>query len=315
MLVAGIDLGGHTISAAVIDFDDNYRIVARDTTVTPCERTLSATTNAIVSTLKKLSANKSIAHVGIAVPGFINTSRNLVLGMPNFHVDRNIDLIANIKEKLHDQDVEIRIENDANCAALGEGLCGVAKNCKDYVVLTLGSGIGCGIVINGNVLIGAHGMAGEAGHIVVTDEAVRCGCGGIGHWETLASADHAEKEAQIYGLNCDFKMLWEKKDENKKAGIIVSDTLNAIARGIASIIVFTDPETVILNGGMSFANGITAEITALTGKYLPVPYRSMLKIMQSSLGADAAIYGATSLFRKNDRQSFSQVSSVKLGKF
>lgn len=298
MLAVGIDLGGHTMTAAVIDSDDSDRILAKHTVATPKARTLDKTTDAIASILKKLSPDDQVHYIGIAVPGFIDAGRSRVLGMPNFAIDSNIDLATCVKRKISYQNVEIKIENDANCAALGEGFYGVAKNCKDYAVLTLGSGIGCGIVANGELLTGAHGMAGEAGHIVITDKTIDCGCGGIGHLESLASADTAENTAKMIGINGDFKRLWDIRNKNEQAGNIVSGVLNAIAKGIASITVIIDPEKIVLNGGMSLADGFVAEVTDLAKRYIPRLYRGLLKVERSILGPDAAIYGATSLFRK-----------------
>ena len=191
-------------------------------------------------------------------------------------------------------DAPVYMENDANCAALGEKSRGLAKDMSDCVVLTLGTGIGCGIISNGLLVTGAHGLASEAGHIVVSPAGKACGCGGVGHLESETSADWIEKKAGSVGLPSDFKALWARRGE-KEAFAILEPALDALARGVASLAVTTDPEAFILSGGMSLADGIADEIKERAYKYLPIPFRGYLEIYISGLGPDAALYGAASI--------------------
>ncbi|MFR5880887.1 MAG: ROK family protein [Cloacibacillus evryensis] len=125
--------------------------------------------------------------VGIGIPGFVDKERRRILRLTNFSGCDGVYLGETISADLRELGVKavIRLENDANCAALGEGAAGAARGMSDYVVLTLGTGIGAGIVTNGRLLSGAHGMAAECGHMAVSgDPALSgCGCGGRGHLE------------------------------------------------------------------------------------------------------------------------------------
>lgn len=298
MEVIGVDLGGHNISAAVIQTDGGSRnIAARMGMPTPAGRGLGEVVSSISDVIAKLSEGRAVCSAGIGVPAFLDKKRMKITRFTNFSGLENIEFPILIKNALKNRgiDVPVRMENDANCSALGEGLCGAAKGCSDYVVLTLGTGIGAGIVANGRLLAGARGMAGEAGHIPIFNYSwLKCACGGAGHLESVCSADSVEKAALKEGLPADFKELWKHRNEEKTAAII-EPALDALARAIAAIVVILDPEKVILNGGISRAENIREELAARTIPYLSIPFRQHLDIVISALGPDAALFGAASL--------------------
>ena len=178
-------------------------------------------------------------------------------------------------------------------------MAGEAAGMEDYVVLTLGTGVGAGIVSGGRLVRGAHGMAAECGHMALCGaELTGCGCGGAGHLEEAASADWLERRAKAAGLPADFKSLWQLRAA-PEAETIISPALEALARGIASITVTLDPEAVILSGGMSRADGLAEELAARAQKYLPAPFRPYFRLETSKLGGEAAVIGAASLFRES----------------
>ena len=297
MKVIAADLGGHTLSSAVIEeLDGDFSITSRFDCYTPKGRGADDVASCLARIAQKLSESSAPASMCVAIPGILDKTRRRILKFTNFASADDIDFAEHLEGKLHDMGlpVDVFLENDANCAALGEKLCGAAKSMSDCVVLTLGTGIGCGIISNGELVTGAHGLASEAGHITISGSERLCGCGGIGHLESLASADRIEAEAGAEGLPRDFKTLWADR-ENARVADILEPALDAIARGAASLIVTTDPEAVILSGGMSRAVGIADEIERRTLKYLPAPFRKYLRIDVSALGPDAALYGATSL--------------------
>lgn len=296
----GIDIGGHTISVGeVIPDVDGCRPAALATVCTPPERDMPSLTAAVRDLVMQRADRGGRCFVGIGVPGFVNSDRSVILRLTNFRGCDGVPAALLISEDLkkHGISAEVRIENDANCAALGEHICGAARGMKDFAVITLGTGIGSGLVANGRLIAGAHGMAGECGHLAVCseDEYYGCMCGGAGHLEEAASAGWLEKRASEKGLPADFRAIWELRGQNDAARAVTEVSLDAVARGIASICVTLDPEAVILNGGMSRAAGITEELRARVMKYLPLPMRPVFKLLLSELGSSAAVIGAAAL--------------------
>jgi glucokinase len=244
----------------------------------------------------KLASGKDINGVGLAVPGMLDSKRRYSPRMPNFPEEwDNLDIPDALSSALAAKGlfIPVRIENDANCYALGEGAAGEAASLSDYVVFTMGTGIGCGIVIGGRLLTGSHGMAAECGHIVVNGGAP-CGCGGIGHAETLSATDGTVKRARAEGISGDFKEIWAMRG-TAAADKVIEVTIDGMARAVATITHTLDPEAIIIGGGMSRAPGIGEAIRAASMPYLSRPHRDILDLRISSLGSDAALYGAASV--------------------
>jgi len=294
----GVDLGGHTISAALVETGGkDARILYRVDRDTPEGRDIQEVVDCIADMTAEVSHGRKIAYAGVGIPGFLDVSRRVITKLTNFSGLEDIAFLDHLGHALEKRGMSplLAMENDANCFAVGEAFCGAAVGCKDFIVLTLGTGIGSGIFVNGSLVTGAHGMAGEAGHISISEHRdLRCGCGSTGHLETLASADHIERKAAREGLPGDFRSLWQIRDD-KRAEVLISSALETMARGIASLIVVLDPEKIILSGGMSKAEGIAEELEARTLPWLPLPMRDHLSIEVSSLGADAGLYGAASI--------------------
>lgn len=298
MLSVGVDLGGHTISAALVEAEgEHVRMLDRIDRETPKGRKIGEVVDCIANMTAEVSHGREISFAGFGIPGFLDASRRVITKLTNFSGLENIAFLEYLGNAFQKRGISVSLamENDANCAAIGEALYGAAAGCNDFILLTLGSGIGSGIFVNGRLMTGAHGMAGEAGHISMSGaKDARCGCGSAGHLETIASADYIEKRARTEGLPGDFRSLWQMRHD-KRADDMISDALDAMARGMATLIVLFDPEKIILSGGMSRADGIADELNLKTLPWLPLPMRDNLSIEVSSLGADAAIYGAASI--------------------
>lgn len=297
MTSIGIDLGGHTISAALVSEDSgNACLLSHLTIPTPYGRNISTVTESITQLVLDLSKEGEAEFIGIGVPGFLDKERRNILKFPNFAGLENIAFASLIEESLKDKGISIPVflENDANCAALGEGKYGAAVGMADFAVLTLGTGIGSGIVLNGKLVTGAHGLASEFGHASLVSVTDVCGCGGTGHFESAASADWIEKAAKKADLPADFKELWQRREEEKINEILVP-ALDALARGIATLYVTIDPQVVVLSGGISRAEGLVEILQEVTLPYLPTPFRRYLKIVASKLGNQAALLGSASL--------------------
>jgi glucokinase len=256
----GIDLGGHTLIVALVSEASGGippRIEKRESNETPEGRRVADIMNAMAESVSRLTSGVNISSIGLAIPGMLDSDRRHSRRLPNFPVEwDDLDIPFALGHALEPRlaSSRINIENDANCYALGERSAGEAVGATDFVVFTMGTGIGCGIVTGGMLLTGAHGMAGEGGHLVVLGNA-SCGCGGMGHSETIAAADGTSARAAAKGLPSDFGKLWALRG-NPDADEVIDTTLDAMARTIASACHMLDPKMVIIGGGMSRAEGI-----------------------------------------------------------
>ncbi|MEA3508103.1 MAG: ROK family protein [Synergistota bacterium] len=286
-MLVGIDLGGHTITAAIVDADNGI-VTGREEAPTPQMREPETVLGAVSRLVKRVTAGRAITGVGIGVPGMLDASRERVLISPNFPLWKNFPLRQKAQQVLG---CSVAVENDANCYALGEGVAGAAKGMTDYVVFTLGTGIGGGVVCGGSLLKGFHGMAGELGHAAVGGE-LPCGCGAIGHAETLFGADAVEKAFLELGLGDTAKNLYILRGECDSGRRIWDAAFDALGRTIATAIHFFDPQAVILGGGLSNIPDLAEELKPFVLRYLALPWHDLLDIRISALGPDAPLIGA-----------------------
>lgn len=283
----GIDLGGHTLGAALVC---GAELVAQAEIPTPRGRTVEAVLEAMEHIARRLAPPGT--PIGVGLPGMIDTSREHFLRGPNFPGWEGLPVRRLLADRLG---APVRLENDANCYALGEGVAGAAQGLKDFVVFTLGTGIGGGIVCGGRLLRGAHGMAAELGHLSIGGTSP-CGCGGQGHLETVAGADGLEARGKRRGLPGDARDLWGLRDVSPDARAVWHESLDALASGIVSAIHAFDPEAVILGGGMSAAEHLLPALRPLVEARLSEPFRPLLDLRLSTLGNAAALWGAAALW-------------------
>ncbi|MDR1944441.1 MAG: ROK family protein [Synergistaceae bacterium] len=295
----GIDLGGHTLTAALVLPGENGRRPSVERLLeekTPKSRKAADVIAVMTNLIEKLSDGSEADGIGVAVPGMLDAERRRPLTMPNFPKEwENLEFPDVLEGVLAKKNIKlpVRIENDANCYAIGEGVAGEAVGLSDYVVFTMGTGIGCGIVTGGRLLTGAHGMAAESGHAIV-DGSAPCGCGGIGHAETLAATDGTIKRARAEGFSGDFRELWAMRGV-PFADRVLALTIDGMARTVATVCHILDPEAIIIGGGMSRAPGIGDAVREAATPYLARPYRSVLDIRISTLDIDAALFGAAGI--------------------
>jgi glucokinase len=285
----GIDLGGHNIKAGLVEDGVILRKIE--------EKTVSRHHRPVIEQIgrlaKQLGANSSIP-VGVGIPGGLDATRENALMITNFIDWNGLPLRAMIEEA---SGAPTKIENDANAYALGEGCKGAAEGLSDYVVITLGTGLGGGIIIGGKILSGSHGLAGELGHMVIgNDEKCGSGCGGKGHIESFCTADalerlSVEKKLCANGEIPDMKKLWEKRNQ-KNIADFWDTVLNSLAKGVATIMHVIDPQAIIFGGGLSQGEGFIDSLRPKIMPYLGIPYRELLDLRLSIHGNDAAIIGA-----------------------
>ena len=247
------------------------------------------------------------AGIGVGAPnGNFHTGE--IVFAPNLPWTGIIPLAKMIAEATG---IETTLTNDANAAAIGEMIYGAAKGMKDFVVVTLGTGLGSGFVANGQLIYGHDGFAGELGHVIAVRDGRRCGCGRNGCLETYASATGIVRTAEQW--------LEEKKDDTvlrKQAGKITSagifDAAKAgdkfavalfeytgkiLGQALADVVAITSPEAIILFGGLANAGTLLLEPAKrhMEDNLLHI-YKNRVPLIQSILpGADAAILGASAL--------------------
>lgn len=287
-MILGVDLGGHSFA---LGFVRDETILSQRECETPRPRTPEAVSSALRERIDEMASGLKVDGIGIGVPGMLDLDREKVLRSPNFPGWEGLPLRSLLEKSLG---IPVRMENDANCATLGEGSMGSARGLENYVVLTIGTGIGGGVVVGGKLLRGGHGMAGEPGHLVIGGTRP-CGCGGLGHLETVAGADGIERRAQELGLEPDLKRLWERR-EDSRAQALWGEVLEALGSSVASLVHVLDPEAVILGGGLGPAPGFIEALEPIVKRRLGEPYRSFLDLRPASLGKAAAVIGAASLF-------------------
>ena len=248
-----------------------------------------------------------VVGVGVGCPGVIASDTGTVVRAANLDLE-NYPLKAVLQEKLG---IEVRICNDANAAALGEARFGAGKGYSDSVLITLGTGVGGGIVLGGKLFEGNRSAGAEIGHMVIERNGYRCSCGRYGCFEVYCSAraltqrtkeamedDTASAMWKTYTYDTvDGRTAFEYMDTDSSARKVVDRYLKYLACGVANIANIFRPQVIMIGGGLS-AQGtrLTGPLQALVDKEIFVPDYAPVEIKCASLGNRAGAYGAAALF-------------------
>ena len=268
MYTIGIDLGGTNIAAGVVN--DNYEIIAKSSVPTGADRPGEEIVRDMAELCKRIIADASlteadIEYIGIATPGTANSETGVVVYANNLPF---LDFpIADLLKKYISID-RVLIENDANAAAKGEAVAGAAKGYANSVMITLGTGVGGGIIIDNKVYSGFNHAGAELGHIVIEYNGVPCSCGRRGCWESYSSATalirmtrekiaevgHATKMWDMVGGNLDNvsgrTAFTAAREGDAAAQAVVDKYIGYLTSGIASIINIFQPEVLSIDGGI-----------------------------------------------------------------
>lgn len=299
----GIDIGGTTIKGGLVD--QSGMIIKALSITTNLEQGYDQIVCDLVDLIKELLGKiNKVAEIGIGVPGIVSENGEMILSCPNLYWE-NRPLKADLEKHLR---LSVYLINDATAAALGEMLFGCGIGRKSIVVLTLGTGVGGGILINNQIITGAHGLASEIGHMFVGDNFYDCNCGKNGCLETFSSATALIKYCQMKLKDNDQSILNDY--ENLDGAIIFKAAQNhdrlasqAVNRmcyylgiAISNINDLLDPELFIIGGGLSAAGSFLLEkIKKETGKQLTYPDIAKPQIVLATLGNEAGILGASQL--------------------
>ncbi|MBR4134578.1 MAG: ROK family protein [Bacteroidales bacterium] len=311
--VVGIDVGGQTSKLGVVDARGDVlaqTVIRSDTYGADADAFLGALAEAVKGVIKEAGKEGEIRGVGVGAPNG-NYYTGEVAFAPNlaWAADKAVKFSATLSKKLGG--LPVSLTNDANAAAVGEMTYGAARGMKNFIMITLGTGVGSGIVIDGKVVYGHDGFAGELGHTtVVANNGRLCGCGRTGCLEAYCSAIGVARTAREWLDMSDEPSLLRKvqnitsKDvyEAAKAGDalalrIFDYTGTLLGRKFADFIAFSAPEAIVLFGGLARSKEFLYEpmMKAMNDNVLKI-WKDKVKIVFSQLKeSDAAILGASAL--------------------
>lgn len=312
MLSVGIDIGGTKVAAGVVD--EQGTILRRLKRPTP-SHSPEAVENAIVESVAELSVGLDVGAVGIGAAGWVDTEQALVRFSPHL-AWRNEPLRDRLAIRIS---VPVLVDNDANAAAWAEYRFGAGQGSRVMVCLTLGTGIGGALVINGRMFRGRYGMAGEFGHMTVVPDGHWCPCGNRGCWEQYASGNSLVRDAKaliaegspraqglldhVAGRDPDQligpDVTAAAVDGDATAIELIADVGTWLGRGMAGLGAALDPDLFVIGGGVSAAGELllgparTAFARNLTGR----GFRPLAEIEHARFGPDAGLIGAADLAR------------------
>jgi len=311
-LTIGVDIGGTKVAAGVVD--ENGTILATALRETPAEDP-AQTVDVITDVIAELRESHEVEAVGLGAAGFIDAQRSTVVFAPNL-AWRNLALRATVEKNCG---LPVVVENDANAAAWGESRFGAARDVDSMVMLTIGTGVGGGVVLDGELFRGQNGMAAEIGHLTVVPDGRRCGCGNRGCWERYASGRALVGEARdIADLSPTYGARMLELGDGEPEGITGPEVTQAavegdpaaleafaliatwLGRGMASLAAVLDPSMFVLGGGVSEAGEVLrapAEKEFLS-RLTASAFREAPAIALAQLGGEAGIVGAADLVRR-----------------
>jgi len=311
MKTIGIDIGGTKVAAGVVD--ENGNILAQARRRTP-SRDPEHLVDVVSEIVRQLLSEHEVGAIGVGAAGFVDAARHNVLFAPN---------LSWRETPLHDEvsarvDLPVVVENDANAAAWGEYRFGAGEQLPHVIVLTIGTGIGGGLIINGDLYRGGFGLAGEPGHVRVVPGGRQCGCGNLGCWEQYCSGTALVRAAR--------EIATERPDDARRL-LEIAETVDAIdgpvvtraaaegdpaaidcfqeigrwlGQGIADLAAVLDPVRFVVGGGVSDAGDLLIKpardtyAAALTGR----GHRPTADIVIAKLGAEAGMIGVADLARQ-----------------
>jgi len=305
----GIDLGGTNLKLGLVSAAGE--VLASHSVPTEADRGPAHVLSRMAAAVGDLCAKAGLraadaAAVGVGSPGPVDTARGVVLQTPNMAGWKNVPVTAVLRKKLRRP---VRLENDANAAAYGEFRCGAARGTSDMFLLTLGTGIGGGIVLGGRLFRGTSDTGAELGHIIIQGGGRVCGCGNRGCLEAYASAtavvERFRQEAGVIPNRNEFscKDIFDAAAQGQGiARRIVAETADYLAVGITSLLHVLNPEMVVLTGGMMGAGKPFLDRIRRGVREMAFPSASRAcRICWSTLGGDAGIIGAALAAEALDR--------------
>lgn len=309
----GVDLGGTNIAVGVVTED--LKIIGRGKVKTKCPRPAAEIFDDIAVAVNMAVKDAGISmdevvSVGVGTPGSVNKNNGYIEFANNLGFDQ-----VPAKEMLEERiGKPVYLDNDANCAALGEAIAGAGKGVGNFVAVTLGTGVGSGIIVNGKIVAGVNYAGGEMGHTVIMVNGKQCNCGRKGCWEQYASATaliSQTKEAMLANKDSKMWQLTNGSVDNASgrtafdgmrlgdaaAKKVVDDYIYYVAVGVINIINTFQPEFVCIGGGISHEGDTLLNPLRkhVQDERYSIHSSNQCKVVAAELGNDAGIFGAALL--------------------
>ena len=306
-LVAGIDLGGTKIQGVVLDGD---AVVAHTKVPTPSSGGADIA-SAIAAMVTKMGRD-GVERIGIGAPGVIDRERGAVLAAPNLAIASSVPLTELVADAVGMDRASVRLDNDVNAATIAEHRLGAAVGARDALCVFVGTGVGGGFVLDGELRHGGHGLTGEIGHVIVRDGGRRCGCGGLGHLEAYAGRRRLEETArELHAGGRETALVRIAGDARMKSSVfakaldagdevaieLLDEAVEALGAALASAVALVDLEVIVLGGGLAgrlgepfIARVAEAVRSRLFVRTLP------LRVVAASLGDLGGAMGAALLW-------------------
>lgn len=319
MYALGVDIGGTKIAAGIID--DDGQILAQVRHATDPEDA-EAIDRSIADAINELSGTYEVDVIGLAAAGFCSPDRQSVLFGTNIAAWREYPLARSVSDLVDKDRTDRRrivVENDANAAGWAEFRYGPARDASDMLMLTVGTGLGGAIVINGELVRGKFGVGAEVGHMRIVPDGRFCGCGHAGCWEQYASGSALVRDAQAAvvaypnraerllelaggdGAQISGPDITKAAFEGDELALELFTHLGHwLGAGAASVAALLDPEIIVIGGGVCEAKNILLDPTkAAFREHLSAGgHRPLAQIQLASLGNEAGIVGAADLARR-----------------
>ena len=306
MNAIGVDVGGTKIAAGVVTPEGEILNEVRYPTAAGRERLVSSIARAIVEARDEYE----VGGVCLAVPGTVLSARNKVSDAPNLHAIEGIPLKDELEERTG---LAATVENDANAAAWGEFRFGAGSEVDHLIFLTLGTGVGGGVISHGILLRGAQGAGGELGHVTIQATGPRCACGNHGCLEALASGTAIARRARevasekpdsaLGRLAVERKVIGEDVTELARGGDaaaleVLEETGTWLGIGLAGFINVFNPEAIAIGGGVARAGNLILDAARREVRLRATsPGRDLVEIKEATLGAESGVLGAGALAR------------------
>jgi len=287
--VIGLDVGGTKILGAVVDAKGGLHATQEVATVSTSRDALLAQLETVVE--KLLGHERRAAALGFGFPSRIDQRTGVLVASVNVPFE-NIDVRRMLAERFG---LPVFVDNDGNVAAIAEWRVGAGRGVDDIVMLTLGTGVGGGLILGGRPYRGATGVGGELGHMVVELDGLECPCGGHGHLEMYASGRAADRVArELLGPEADGRELVRRARQGEAGP---RDAIATIGRhlgaGLVTIVNVFDPDLIVIGGGFSEAGSLLVDpARAYVEREALYPARDRVRIVPAQLGLRAGVIGA-----------------------
>lgn len=297
----GVDLGGTAIKYGVCDVDGVVKkdFISESNADEPPEIILNKVKESISAAMDYAKNEKwEISGIGIGTPGCVDIESGYLRGStPNFKLWKDVAIQNPLESQFN---IPVFVDNDANAMAYGEYLFGAGENCENAICITLGTGIGGGIIINQQLFRGSNYAGAELGHMSICHNGKRCRCGGIGCWELYASAPTMVENYRALHADGDSitpREIFDRYQNNDSVATkVINEEIKMVGAGLASLVNIFNPERIIIGGGLSdvgqwFIDLIAAEVEK---RAMEQSFKSV-EILLAKLGNKAGWLGAAAL--------------------